>query len=48
MWNSSVSNGQRTKLLRKAARAENKPTPVIDVEGTKIGGGNFEVFAGPG
>ena len=47
MWNSSVSNGTSNQIFKKAARDENKPNTVIDVAGTKIGGGNFAVIAGP-
>ena len=47
MWNSSVSNGTSNQIFQKAARDENKPNTVIDVAGTKIGGGNFAVIAGP-
>ncbi|MBF1189011.1 MAG: 3-deoxy-7-phosphoheptulonate synthase, partial [[Eubacterium] sulci] len=47
MWNSSVSNGTSNQIFKKAARDENKPNTIIDVAGTKIGGGNFAVIAGP-
>ena len=47
MWNSSVSNGTSNQIFKKAARDENKPNTVIDIDGTKIGGGNFAVIAGP-
>ena len=40
-------NGTSNQIFKKAARDENKPNTIIDVAGTKIGGGNFAVIAGP-